>query len=205
MKYPSRSPRAATGRTVLATGFRRRLTLRLREFSLRQSRRETLRPIPKCARASVGGVPEDTVPVGDADISPVAALIGEPARAAVLMALLDGRALAASTLAAEAGVAASTLSSHLARLVDGGLVSVEVSGRHRYFRITRPEVADALEALAHLAPTKPIRSLRQGTHAEAIRRAGVLGRRIKIGVRCPYRSRASSLTRRRDRQCLVLP
>ena len=116
-------------------------------------------------------MPEDTVPVGDADIAPVAALIGEPARAAVLMALLDGRALAASTLAAEAGVAASTLSSHLARLVDGGLVSVEVSGRHRYFRITRPEVADALEALAHLAPTKPIRSLRQGTHAEAIRRA----------------------------------
>jgi DNA-binding transcriptional ArsR family regulator len=114
---------------------------------------------------------EDAAVAGDADIAPIAALIGEPARAAVLMALLDGRALAASTLAAEAGVAASTLSSHLARLVDGGLVSVEASGRHRYFRITRPEVADALEALARLAPTKPIRSLRQGTHAEAIRRA----------------------------------
>ena len=107
----------------------------------------------------------------DADIAPIAALMGEPARAAVLMALLDGRALAASTLAAEAGVAASTLSSHLARLVDGGLVSVEASGRHRYFRITRPEVAEAIESLARLAPTWPIRSLRQGTHAEAIRRA----------------------------------
>ena len=97
--------------------------------------------------------------------------MSEPVRAAVLMALLDGRALAASTLAAEAGVAASTLSSHLARLVDSGLVSVEASGRHRYFRITRPEVAEAMESLARLAPTKPIRSLRQGTHAEAIRRA----------------------------------
>ena len=113
----------------------------------------------------------DEVVAGDADIAPVAALIGEPARAAVLMALIDGRALAASTLAAEAGVATSTLSAHLARLVDGGLVSVEASGRNRYFRITGPEVADALEALARLAPRRPIRSLRQGTHAEAIRRA----------------------------------
>ena len=108
---------------------------------------------------------------GDADIAPIAALMGEPARAAVLTALIDGRALAASTLAAEAGVAPSTLSAHLARLVDGGLVSVEASGRNRYFRITRPEVADALETLARLAPCRPVRSLRQGAHAEAIRRA----------------------------------
>jgi len=130
-----------------------------------------LRSIPKCDRTSVVGVVGDAVVAGDADIAPVAALMGEPARAAVLMALIDGRALAASTLAAEAGVAASTLSAHLARLVDGGLVSVEASGRNRYFRITRPEVADAVEALARLAPCRPIRSLRQGTHAEAIRRA----------------------------------
>ena len=108
---------------------------------------------------------------GDVDIAPVAALMGEPARAAVLTALVDGRALAASTLAAEAQVAPSTLSAHLARLVDGGLVSVEASGRHRYFRLARPEVADAVEALARLAPCRPVRSLRQGTHAEAIRRA----------------------------------
>lgn len=108
---------------------------------------------------------------GDADIAVVAALMGEPARAAVLMALLDGRALAASTLAAEAEVAPSTLSEHLARLVGGGLITVEPSGRHRYFRLAGPEVATALEALARLAPARPVRSLRQGTHAEAIRRA----------------------------------
>ena len=113
----------------------------------------------------------DTAVAGDADIALIGALMGEPARAAVLMALLDGRALAASTLASEAGVSPSTLSSHLARLVDGGLLEVEASGRHRYFRIARPEVAQALEALARLAPARPIRSLRQGTHAEAIRRA----------------------------------
>ena len=108
---------------------------------------------------------------GDVDIAPVAALMGEPARAAVLTALLDGRALAASTLAAEAQVAPSTLSAHLARLVEGGLVTVEASGRHRYFRLARPEVAEAIEAIARLAPTRPVRSLQQGTHAQAIRRA----------------------------------
>ena len=97
--------------------------------------------------------------------------MGEPARAAVLVALADGRALAASTLAAEAGVAASTVSGHLARLVEGGLIRAEASGRNRYFRLAGPEVADAVEALARLAPTRPVRSLRQGTHAEAIRAA----------------------------------
>ena len=97
--------------------------------------------------------------------------MGEPARAAVLVALAGGRALAASTLAAEAGVAPSTLSGHLARLVGGGLLRVEPSGRHRYFRLAAPEVAEAVEALARLAPARPPRSLRPGSHAEAIRRA----------------------------------
>ena len=108
---------------------------------------------------------------GDADIASVAALMGEPARAAVLMALADGRALAATTLAVEAKVAPSTASGHLGRLVEGGLVTVESSGRHRYFRLASPEVASALEALARLAPHQRVRSLSQGTHAEAVRRA----------------------------------
>ncbi len=129
------------------------------------------RPRSNHERSSVGAVTEESVGTGDVDIAPVAALMGEPARAAVLAALVDGRALAASTLAAEAQVAPSTLSAHLARLLDGGLVSVEASGRHRYFRLSRPEVADAIEALARLAPCRPVRSLRQNTHAEAIRRA----------------------------------
>jgi DNA-binding transcriptional ArsR family regulator len=108
---------------------------------------------------------------GDTDVATVAGLIGEPARAAVLVALAGGRALAASTLAGEAGVAPSTLSGHLSRLVDGGLITVEHSGRHRYYRLASPQVADAVEALAQIAPTRPVRSLRQATHAEAIRRA----------------------------------
>ncbi len=84
--------------------------------------------------------------------------MGEPARAAVLMALADGRALAATTLAAEAKVAPSTASGHLGRLVEGGLVTVESSGCHRYLRLASPEVAEALEALARLAPHQQVRS-----------------------------------------------
>lgn len=108
---------------------------------------------------------------GEVDVAAVAGLIGEPARAKVLVALADGRALVASTLAAEAGVAASTISEHLTRLVGGGLIRVEPSGRHRYYRLAGPAVAEAVEALARLAPSTPVRSLRQASHAEAIRQA----------------------------------
>ena len=108
---------------------------------------------------------------GDADVAKVANIIGEPARAAVLMALADGRALPATTLASDAGVAPSTLSAHLALLVEGGLIRAEPSGRYRYFRLAGPQVVEALEALARLAPTLRVGSLRQSTHAEALRRA----------------------------------
>jgi DNA-binding transcriptional ArsR family regulator len=107
----------------------------------------------------------------DADVALIAGLIGKPTRAAVLMALIDGRALAASTLAQEAGVAPSTVSGHLGRLTDAGLVQVEASGRNRYYRLASAEVAETLESLARLAPPKPVRSLRQATRAHALRRA----------------------------------
>jgi DNA-binding transcriptional ArsR family regulator len=109
--------------------------------------------------------------LGDSDIAHVAALIGDPGRARVLTALGDGRELPASVLAAEAGVAASTASAHLAKLLDGGLVAAERHGRHRYFRLAGPDVARAIEALAQIAPPAPVRSLRDGTRAHAIRLA----------------------------------
>ena len=84
--------------------------------------------------------------VGDTDLAAVGALIGDPGRARVLRALTDGRELPASVLAAEAGVAPSTASVHLRKLVDGGLVVAERHGRHRYFRLAGPDVARALEA-----------------------------------------------------------
>jgi DNA-binding transcriptional ArsR family regulator len=110
-------------------------------------------------------------PAGDADLASVGALLAEPARAKVLLALSDGRSLPASMLAAEAGVAASTTSHHLARLVDGGLISVVTRGRHRYYALAGPDVAELLEAVARVAPAQPITSLREGTRAHALRYA----------------------------------
>lgn len=108
---------------------------------------------------------------GDADVAQVAGLMAEPARAKVLMALADGRALPASLLASEAGVSPQTVSAHLRKLLEGGLVTVERSGRHRYYALSGPEVAAAVEALARIAKPQPIRSLRQSTRAAALREA----------------------------------
>jgi len=105
----------------------------------------------------------------DPNIASVAALIAEPARAAMLTALLGGRPLAASELARCAGIAPQTGSAHLARLVAGGLLSVTPAGRHRYYQLAGPHVAELLEALAVLAPAAQIRSLRQSEEARAIR------------------------------------
>lgn len=110
-------------------------------------------------------------PTGDTDLAAVGALLAEPVRARVLLALTDGRSLAASVLAAEAGVAASTASHHLARLVDGGLITAVTRGRHRYFALADARVAELIEAVARVAPPQPITSLRQGTRAHAVRYA----------------------------------
>ncbi len=108
---------------------------------------------------------------GYADIAAIGALLADATRARMMAGLADGRALPASVLAAESAVAASTASEHLARLVEGGLLTVERSGRHRYYRIANPQVGAAIEALAVLAPTRPVRSLRESTRAAALRRA----------------------------------
>lgn len=106
---------------------------------------------------------------GDADIASLAAVIGDRARARVLLALGDGRALAASVLAAEARVSPSTISGHLRKLVDADLLVVEPHGRHRYYRLAGPHVGRLLEALAEHARPAPVTSLREGTRANAVR------------------------------------
>lgn len=108
---------------------------------------------------------------GDADIAAVAGLFADRTRARVLMALGDGRSLPASVLAAEAGVSAQAASTQLKRLVAGGLITGEKSGRHRYYRLASDRVATMLEALAGVAPAQPIRSLRDDTRAAALRLA----------------------------------
>ena len=84
-------------------------------------------------------------------ISRIAGLVGEPARTAMLMALMDGRGLTASELARAAGITPPTASSHLAKLVDAELLRRSASGRHRYFRLASPDVAKLLESLMQLA------------------------------------------------------
>jgi DNA-binding transcriptional ArsR family regulator len=108
---------------------------------------------------------------GEAAFGLPAELIGHPARSAMLLALLDGRALPMSMLASEAGVAASTASEHLAKLTQGGLLRVRREGRRRYYELASAQVADALEALSKLAPRQPVRSLRADTRARALRLA----------------------------------
>ncbi len=110
-------------------------------------------------------------PRSAADIAPVAALFADRSRARIVSALADGRALPASIIAQESGVSASTASEHLARLLAGGVLSVERSGRHRYYRLAGPEVAAAIEALAVISPQPQVRSLRESTRAAALRRA----------------------------------
>jgi DNA-binding transcriptional ArsR family regulator len=85
------------------------------------------------------------------DFTEAAALMGDPARARMLTAMLDGRAWTATELAFEASVAPSTASAHLARLLGGGLVSDLRQGRHRYFRLMGSDVATAIEALMALS------------------------------------------------------
>jgi DNA-binding transcriptional ArsR family regulator len=108
---------------------------------------------------------------GDADIAAVASLLADPARCKVLLALDDGRALPASVLADEAGISRPTASSHLNRLTTAGLLTVETHGRHRYYRLSGPEVGELLEQLGRLAPSRPVRSLREGTRAARLRSA----------------------------------
>ncbi len=116
---------------------------------------------------------EGTEHRGDADIAAVGSLLADPSRCRVLMALNDGRALPASLLAAEAGVTAATISSHLGKLLAAGLLTVEQHGRNRYYRLSGPKVGQLIEVLTQLAPAQPIRSLRQGTRAHALREARV--------------------------------
>ncbi len=110
-----------------------------------------------------------------ASLAGVAALIGEPARAAMLVTLMDGRAFTAGELGKAAGVTPPTASGHLARMLDAGLLTLEKQGRHRYYRIANASVAGLLESLMSLtgelsaaSNRKPVRT---GPRDQALRRA----------------------------------
>lgn len=107
------------------------------------------------------------------DISRIAALIGDPARSNMLLALMDGRALTATELAASASVTRQTASTHLSRLQDGGLVSREIQGRHHYFRLASDDVGHALETLIGLSGPRLGQRARTGPKDDALRKARI--------------------------------
>jgi DNA-binding transcriptional ArsR family regulator len=131
------------------------------------------------------------------DIAMVAALVGDPARANMLTALMTGRALTASELAHEAGITASTASSHLSKLEAGGLIEPEKQGRHRYYRLTGPDVANVLEGLSGLAERAGHTRVRTGPKEPALRRARICYDHLAgdLGVQMLDSMRAQKLVR----------
>lgn len=127
-----------------------------------------------------------------------AALIGDPVRALMLHALMDGRALPAGELAFASGVTPQTASSHLHKLVSGGLIMVETQGRHRYFRIAGAHVAEALERLAAIRADEPVKRRAPTREAQAIREARRCYNHLagKLGV---------ELTRSLQARALIVP
>src|SRR5277367_1182767 len=107
------------------------------------------------------------------DIAMVASLVGDPARANMLTALMSGRALTATELSQEAGITPQTASSHLSKLEAGGLIEQEKQGRHRYYRLTDPDVAGVLEGLAALAARAGHLRVRTGPKDPALRHARI--------------------------------
>ena len=107
------------------------------------------------------------------DLSRIANLVGDPARANMLTALMDGGALTASELALEAGVTAQTASSHLAKLMQGGLLSLSTQGRHRYYALSDPQVAAMLEAIMGVAAAVGPRRARPGPRDATMREARI--------------------------------
>lgn len=109
--------------------------------------------------------------LSDMDLARTAALIGDETRARMLVSLLGGEARSAGELAHGAGVSPATASQHLARLLDGELVKVSTSGRHRFYSLANEQIAAALETLATISPARPARTLRQVNGGERLRGA----------------------------------
>jgi len=104
-------------------------------------------------------------------LAEIAALVGDPARANILSALLDGRALTAGELAFAAGVSAQTTSGHLAKLTEGRLLAPTKQGRHRYYRLASPLVAQMIEGIVAVAIDGPPRHRPAGPRDAALRLA----------------------------------
>ncbi|WFU48357.1 ArsR/SmtB family transcription factor [Sinorhizobium terangae] len=107
------------------------------------------------------------------DIALIGSLIGDPARANMLTALMGGRALTATELATHAGITLQTASSHLAKLEAGGLLTQRKQGRHRYYALSEDEVGLMLESIMGFAASRGLTRHRPGPKDPALRKARV--------------------------------
>jgi DNA-binding transcriptional ArsR family regulator len=127
------------------------------------------------------------------NVAAAASLIADPTRAAMLAAMLEGRALPAGELAYAAGVTAQTASAHLSKLLAGGLIDVETQGRHRYYRLAGSHVADAIEQLATIRPAQPVRRMALSAEAKRLRYARCcydhLAGQLGVAVTCALQER----------------
>src|SRR5690242_4571115 len=139
------------------------------------------------------------------DIAMVASLVGDPARANMLTALMSGRALTASELAQEAGITPQTASSHLSKLEAGGLVEPEKQGRHRYYRLTGEDIAGLLEMLEGLAARVGHMRVRTGPKDPELRRARICYDHLAgdLGVQMLDSMVSQKLVRRRKQEIVL--
>ena len=123
--------------------------------------------------------------ISGAMIAEIAALAGDPARANILTALLDGRALTATELSYAARVTPQTASAHLAKLTEAGLITATPQGRHRYFRLASAKVAQMLESIVAVAGDNRPRFRPLSRQATALRDARVCYDHLagRLGVR----------------------
>ncbi|WP_413991233.1 ArsR/SmtB family transcription factor [Labrys okinawensis] len=142
------------------------------------------------------------------NIASAAFLIADPTRAAMLIALLDGRARPAGELAYAAGVTAQTASAHLGKLRAGGLLAVEAEGRHRYYRLAGPHIAALLETLATISPEAAVRRKALTREAQRLQFARCcydhLAGRLGVEVACALQTRGL-LVAGADKQFEVTP
>lgn len=128
----------------------------------------------------------DVVASADFDLAAIGRAIAEPARASMLLRMMDGQAHTARDLAEAARISPSAASAHLRRLIDVGMVVVAVSGRRRLHSIASPQVAAAIETLASISPGLPVESLREARLGSRLQVARVcyshLGGALAVGV-----------------------
>lgn len=145
--------------------------------------------------------------MGTVSLAQIGALVGDPARAAMLQALMDGRALTAGELAQVAGVTPQTASGHLAQLAASNLVAVSRQGRHRYHRLATPQVARMLESLMQVAAASAPPRARTGPRDEPMRLARTCYDHIagRLGVALADSMMARSWVEIEDDAALVTP